>query len=83
VDVGGAVHALQPLEASNSLIHVFTHPALWRRALWLPYRRDPAELHAALHAAAAAAEPPRAVFAHVDVLGAQVHNMPRITQCSP
>ena len=75
--MGGAVHALQPLEAANSLIHVFTHPALWRRALWLPYRRDPAELHAALHQAAAA-EAPRAVFAHVDVLGAQVCESERV-----
>ena len=43
------MHALQPLQAANSRIHVFTSPALWANALWLPYRRGGSPPHAAIH----------------------------------
>lgn len=47
-------------------------PALFMNALWLPYRRNRAELEAALAAAAAAPheQPLQAVFAHTDIVRA-------------
>ncbi len=38
VDLGGASHALQFLEQLSPHVHVFTHAALFRNAVWLPYR---------------------------------------------
>ena len=69
VTLGGAVHSLTPLAAASPLIHVFTGPALYRGALWLPYRREAGELEAAV-AAATAAPGLGAVFAHADVVSA-------------
>lgn len=41
VDLGGESHALEPLAAAApTLCHVFDTPAVWRGALWLPYRCD-------------------------------------------
>lgn len=38
--VGGLVHALTPVAAARpEKIFVFDRPAVWRDALWLPYRR--------------------------------------------
>ncbi len=38
VDLGGASHALQFLEQLSPHVHVFTHAAMFRNAVWLPYR---------------------------------------------
>lgn len=70
VTLTGLQHALTPVEASNPGIHVFQEPALFRDALWLPYRRDPGALHSALRAAP---EGLAAVFAHADVAGAALN----------
>lgn len=38
--LGGLVHALTPLAAASRWVHVFDRPALYRGALWMPYRRS-------------------------------------------
>ena len=49
VTAGGETHALAPLAAANpKFVRVISRPALWRGALWLPYRRDPAALRDAV-----------------------------------
>lgn len=48
-----------------------TGPTLFLDALWLPYRRDPAALEAALAAASDSPAPLRAVFAHADIVSGQ------------
>ncbi|PRW45242.1 ABC transporter (ISS) isoform C [Chlorella sorokiniana] len=73
VSLGGQVHALTPLAAANPAIHAFDGPALFLDALWLPYRRDPAALEAALAAASEGQAPLRAVFAHADIVGAMMN----------
>ena len=74
VTLGGLEHSLTPLAAASPFIHVFDKPALWRGALWLPYRRDEGLLRSALAAAAEQSSPPlRAVFAHADVVGASAN----------
>ena len=74
VTAGGEQHALTPLGAAARAVHIFSRPAVWRGALWLPYRRDEAVLCAAMDAARARGNPPlRAVFAHADVLGASLN----------
>jgi len=85
VSAGGREHALEAVAAAaaaaGSPAHVFDRPALFLGALWLPYRRDPAELSAAI-AQAAAAEggggdaslDPSVVFAHTDVIGAAAND---------
>jgi DNA repair exonuclease SbcCD ATPase subunit len=68
---GGEQHALTPLVAAkDGLFHSFTHPTHWRRALWLPYRRDASLLEECLRQQDA---PLAAVFAHVDVAGASMN----------
>lgn len=64
VDIGGQEHALQPLAANLPNIHVVDEPTSMCGALWLPYRRD----HAQLQQALAACSSYRAVFAHADVV---------------
>lgn len=64
VDIGGLEHALTSLAVASPLIHVLDAPTRFLDALWLPYRRDKAQLEAAL----AAAGPVQAVFAHADVV---------------
>lgn len=81
VSAGGQEHALEAVAAAASAAgapaHVFDRPALFLGALWLPYRRDPAELSAAIAEAARAGagaegknQGPSVVFAHTDVIGA-------------
>ena len=83
VSAGGEEHALEAVAAAASAAgapaHVFDRPALFLGALWLPYRRDPAELSAAIAAAAAegaggAGGAPSVVFAHTDVIGAAAND---------
>lgn len=66
VSVGGLEHALTPLAAANNCIHIFDTPTHFMGALWLPYRRDHAELESAIKAVG----PIKAVFAHADVVQA-------------
>jgi hypothetical protein len=74
VTAGGEEHALTPLGAASPRVHIFSRPAVWRNALWLPYRRDESLLRAAMAAARTpGAQPLRAVFAHADVLGASLN----------
>ena len=74
---GGEEHALTPLVAAKQgLFHVFTHPTVWRAALWLPYRRDADVLRACLDSHAGSLG---AVFAHVDVAGAQMNERHQAT----
>lgn len=83
VTLGGLTHALTPLAAAApDAIHVFDGPAMYAGALWLPYRRNPNEIVAALEAATAidgstscSGSPPLAVFAHVDVQGASLNDV--------
>lgn len=91
VTAGGTEHALEAVAAAATAAgapaHVFDRPAVFLGALWLPYRRDPAELSAAIAAAASEASgtggaskkrkqplPPSVVFAHTDVLGAAAND---------
>lgn len=45
-------------------MHIFDRPAVFLDALWLPFRRDAADLEACLRACG----PVRAVFGHADVV---------------
>lgn len=68
-DLAGRSHALTPLAAACARAHVFTEPALWRGALWLPYRRDEALVRGAIASALRRlGGPPSAIFAHADVV---------------
>ncbi|KAL0033719.1 hypothetical protein WJX77_002381 [Trebouxia sp. C0004] len=69
VSVGGLDHALQPLAAACSAIHIVDVPTLYRDALWLPYRKDSAQLQEAIEGAGDI----KAVFAHADVMGAMMN----------
>ncbi|KAL3137671.1 hypothetical protein ABBQ38_004946 [Trebouxia sp. C0009 RCD-2024] len=69
VSVGGLDHALHPLAAACSAIHILEEPTLYRDALWLPYRKDKHQLKKAI----AAAGPVKAIFAHADVMGAMMN----------
>lgn len=59
----------------------YAGPALFLDALWLPYRRDPAALEAALAAASDGAAPLRAVFAHADIVSRAVKK--QLHLCEP
>lgn len=87
VTLGGLIHGLTPLAAAApDRIHVFDGPAMYAGALWLPYRRDPNEIAAALEAAKgeisltmggaakSTSQLPSAIFAHVDVQGASLND---------
>jgi hypothetical protein len=65
VTIGGLQHSLTPLAEACPAVHVFERPSQFLGALWLPYRRQRAELEAAVRAAGA---PLKAVFAHADVV---------------
>ena len=69
----GRLHALDAVAAAapEGNVQVIAEPCTALGAAWLPYRRKPAEINAALEAAAAAR--PAAVFCHADVLGANVN----------
>ena len=87
VTAGGETHALAPLAAANpDFVRVISRPALWRGALWLPYRRDPAALRDAVAEAKRLAtlttgetetETDRhrfdAIMCHADVTGASMN----------
>ena len=58
VNLEGEMNSLTPLEAAApGLIHIFSKPAIYRNALWLPYRRDPKAIEAAVEAAASSSLP--------------------------
>ncbi len=62
-----------PLAEACPAIHVIEQPTQFLGALWLPYRRQRAELEAALQAAG----PAKAIFAHADVVSPQhLHSAP-------
>ena len=64
IDLGGREHSIFPLAAACPSIKVLDVPTTFAGALWLPYRRDPAELQRAI----AEAGNVHAVFAHADVV---------------
>ncbi|KAJ7549384.1 hypothetical protein O6H91_07G051300 [Diphasiastrum complanatum] len=66
VSFGGSTHALVVLEAINPQIKVFDEPTEFLGALWLPYRRDHSLLKKELEQHSAV----KAIFAHLDVVGA-------------
>jgi DNA repair exonuclease SbcCD nuclease subunit len=72
--LSGEQHALYLLAACRpEHVHVFSSPALWRSALWLPYRKEAATLEEAVRQAQAQPAPLRALFCHADVAGAQMN----------
>ena len=79
VTAGGETHALAPLAAANpKFVRVISRPALWRGALWLPYRRDPAALRDAVAEAKRLATLTTehdfdAIMCHADVTGASMN----------
>lgn len=64
ITIGGLEHGLTPLAEACPAVHVIERPTEFLGALWLPYRRQRAELEQALRAAG----PAKAVFAHADVV---------------
>ncbi|KAK9914871.1 hypothetical protein WJX75_001641 [Coccomyxa subellipsoidea] len=68
--IGGLEHGLTPLAEACAALHVFDRPTEWGGALWLPYRRQRAELEAAIRGATGTV---KAVFGHADVIGAFVN----------
>ncbi|KAG1672698.1 hypothetical protein FOA52_005175 [Chlamydomonas sp. UWO 241] len=85
VDLGGHLHALTPLQlAFPARIHVFSAPALWGGALWMPYRRDHGTLRGAIAGAAAAARGGvDAVFCHADVQTARFNYLTQAKEGLP
>ena len=71
--IGGLEHGLTPLAEACGALHVFDRPTEWRGALWLPYRRQRAELEAAIRAATG---PVKAVFGHADVVSGHTLSFP-------
>uniref|UniRef100_A0A7S3E9L9 Calcineurin-like phosphoesterase domain-containing protein n=2 Tax=Rhodosorus marinus TaxID=101924 RepID=A0A7S3E9L9_9RHOD len=74
VSIDGELNALEPiaLAAGEDRVMVFSKPTLFLDALWLPFRRNDAELLKALgstHSANA-----KAIFCHIDVYGADMNN---------
>lgn len=69
VTLSGLEHGLTPIAEACPSVHVFDRPALCLDALWLPYRRDPAELAACVRSAG----PVKAIFGHADVV--RVHGV--------
>ena len=65
--LSGLEHGLTPIAEACPSVHVFDRPALCLDALWLPYRRDPAELEACVRSAG----PVKAIFGHADVVRVQ------------
>lgn len=63
--IGGLEHGLTPLAEACAALHVFDRPTEWGGALWLPYRRQRAELEAAIRGATGTV---KAVFGHADVV---------------
>eukprot|EP00899_Mesostigma_viride_P011979 jgi/Mesvir1/20782/Mv07893-RA.1 len=74
---GGLVHALTPIhlacEGKGRLIRVFAKPQVFLDALWLPYRLHEADIAAAVNAPEHAGV--KAIFAHLDILGAKINAM--------
>ena len=66
VTLSGLEHGLTPIAEACPYVHVFDRPALCLDALWLPYRRDPAELEACVRSSG----PVKAIFGHADVVRA-------------
>jgi len=64
VTLSGLEHGLVPIAKACSAVHIFDRPAVFLDALWLPFRRDAAELEAALRECG----PVRAIFGHADVV---------------
>lgn len=64
ISIGGLEHGLTPLAEACPAVHVIEQPTQFLGALWLPYRRQRAELEAALQAVG----PAKAIFAHADVV---------------
>lgn len=72
----GLVHALSPIAATCPNVHIFECPALFKNALWLPYRRNSEELVEALHTSLVGDDDSiHAVFAHADVAGASLNDV--------
>eukprot|EP00236_Picocystis_salinarum_P001690 CAMPEP_0183827234 /NCGR_PEP_ID=MMETSP0807_2-20130328/2138_1 /TAXON_ID=88271 /ORGANISM="Picocystis salinarum, Strain CCMP1897" /LENGTH=1066 /DNA_ID=CAMNT_0026072391 /DNA_START=63 /DNA_END=3263 /DNA_ORIENTATION=- len=69
VNIGGDVHALKPIEAASDFIKVIDQPTHFLGALFLPYRRNGGEIQESINSAAR----PKAIFAHVDVVGAHMN----------
>ena len=69
ITIGGLEHGLTPLAEACPALHVMEKPTEFLGALWLPYRRQRAELEAALQAAGTA----KAIFAHADVVSIALH----------
>mmetsp|Transcript_14510 Transcript_14510/g.21180 ORF Transcript_14510/g.21180 Transcript_14510/m.21180 type:complete len:559 (-) Transcript_14510:19-1695(-) len=74
VSFDGEVNALEPiaLASGKDRVMVFSKPTLFLDALWVPFRRNEAELQKALdskHAASA-----KAIFCHIDIYGADMNN---------
>jgi len=72
VTVGGEEHSLVPLAsvmADHALL--ITRPKLFLDALWIPYRRSEEAIRTALAEHSGAA---KAVFCHVDIVGAQMND---------
>jgi len=57
-------HGLTPIAEACPAVHIFDRPTLFLGALWLPFRRDAADLKACLRACG----PVNAVFGHADVV---------------
>ncbi|KAJ9530146.1 hypothetical protein QJQ45_023431 [Haematococcus lacustris] len=76
VSLGGESHALGPLAASLDSMSVFSAPALFRGALWLPYRREEHKLREAV-AAALLLCPPKAPSTSTSTPDSGLHGAPQ------
>lgn len=71
VDLGGHVHGLDVIGASNRKATVISEPTEKFGALWIPYRRTKDEV---IKAAAARSEDAKIILCHIDVVGAWMND---------
>ena len=72
VNASGTLHALEALRLANpERIVVFDEPAVWRDAIWLPYRKDADVLKQTI--TSNSHRNIKTVFCHADVMGANVN----------
>eukprot|EP00903_Cladosiphon_okamuranus_P005576 g5550.t2 len=75
VTLGGGVHALTPLQfafTDPKQALVLSEPTLFLDALWIPHRRNNADMEALLGSEEARGA--RAIFCHVDIKGAAMND---------
>eukprot|EP00977_Amphora_coffeiformis_P023402 scaffold13260_cov163-Amphora_coffeaeformis.AAC.1 len=80
VTLGGHLHGLTALRNAYRVGDVpgpliFSHPTVFRQALWIPHIREHAIMESVLQSSAATAENTQAVLCHADITGAFMNDL--------